>query len=52
MDGIIDDVALFNKALSQAEINSLMTKGIMKGSAVEPVGKLTVSWGSIKGNKW
>jgi hypothetical protein len=50
MDGIIDDVVLVNKALSQVEINSLMTKGIIKGSAVEPTGKLAVNWGNIKGN--
>jgi hypothetical protein len=50
MDGIMDDVVLINKALSQVEINSLMTKGIIKGSAVEPMGKLAINWGNIKVN--
>jgi hypothetical protein len=47
-DGLLDEVVLFNKALSQAEIESLMTNGISGGAAVEPQSKLAVTWGKIK----
>jgi len=47
-NGIIDELALFNKALSQAEIKNLMTKGIVGGAAVEPESKLAITWGNIK----
>jgi hypothetical protein len=48
--GIIDDVAIINKALSQAEVKDLMANGILGAAVVEPAGKLALSWGSIKGN--
>ena len=46
--GIIDDVALFNVALSENEMNSIMNNGIEESAAVEPVNKLTTTWGKIK----
>ena len=49
MDGIIDDLALINKALNEVEINTLMINGIEGSRAIEPMGKLAVRWGSIKG---
>jgi len=50
-DGIIDDVVLISKALDEAEVKDLMTNGVAAGVAVQPAGKLAVSWGSIKGDK-
>ncbi|MFC1713095.1 LamG domain-containing protein [Candidatus Poribacteria bacterium] len=47
-DGSIDDVAIWNRALTPDEINELMTLGIDSASAVEPDSKLTTTWGSIK----
>lgn len=47
-DAIIDEVALYNKALSEKEINESMNKGIPGVLAVEPQGKLAVTWGKIK----
>ena len=47
-NGVIDELVIFNKALSQSEINDLMTAGIMKAEAVEPESKLAVTWGNIK----
>ncbi len=44
-NGIIDEVAIFNRALSAEEIEEAM-KGIP--SAVEPEGKLATFWGNIK----
>jgi hypothetical protein len=46
--GAMDDVAIFDNALSESEITSLMTKGLASIMAVEPSGKLSVTWGAIK----
>lgn len=43
--GIIDEVAVFNVALTENDINQIMTKGF---SAVSPSGKLATAWGKIK----
>jgi hypothetical protein len=48
MDGIIDELVLINKALDEIEVRDLMDNGIAHILAVEPTGKLAVSWGSIK----
>jgi len=47
-DGIIDEVVLFNKALSEDEIKELMTSGVTSVLAVQPKGKLALRWGDIK----
>jgi hypothetical protein len=47
-DGTIDDVAIWNRALTQDEINELMATGIPVVSAVEPGEKLATTWGDIK----
>jgi hypothetical protein len=47
--GIIDEVAIFNAALSENDISSIATKGLEAiSSAVSPSGKLTQTWASIK----
>ena len=49
--GIIDDVALFNVVLSEDDINSIMTDGLLWATGMEAVssaGKLTTTWASIK----
>jgi len=46
-DGLIDDVGLFNIALSEKDIQDLMDNGI-GGSAVDTSGKLTTTWSDIK----
>ena len=45
-DGIIDDVAIWNRALGQEEIAEMMNNSIPY--AVEPVAKLSTTWGMIK----
>lgn len=45
-DGVYDEVAIWNIALSQDEIQQAM-KSLM---AVEPVGKSAIKWGTIKFN--
>jgi len=44
--GLIDDVAVWNRALTENEIVELAADSIQ--AAVEPNGKLTITWGSIK----
>jgi len=49
--GIIDDVALFNVALGEEDINELMTGGLSDTLgifAVSPQEKLTTIWGELK----
>ena len=46
--GIIDEVILFNVALDEADMESIMNDGIQSVTAVEPVNKLTTTWGRIK----
>ncbi len=47
LDGTMDDIALFNKALSEAEIREVMAGPVAQ--AVEAANKLITSWGEIKG---
>jgi len=44
---IIDDILIANYAFTDEEINELMKYGL-KGQAVEPTGKLTTTWSTIK----
>ncbi len=44
--GILDDVRLYNRALSQAEIQEVMEGPI--SFAVSPYGNLAITWGMIK----
>jgi hypothetical protein len=46
-DGMIDEVAIFNKALSVEELKTIM-KGLKTGMLVEPNYKLATKWGMIK----
>ena len=47
-NGIIDDVAVFNVALTADDITSIMNKGLGSMLAVSQSGKLATAWGSIK----
>ena len=50
--GVIDEVAVFNVALTEDDINDIMSNGLAEAlgiAAVSPTGKLTTTWGSIKG---
>ena len=49
--GLIDEVGLFNKALTEDDIKNIMTNGLEKAIgiiAVSPKDKLTQTWGTIK----
>jgi len=51
-DGVMDDVAIFNRSLAEDEIEDIMTNGLAGalgiGAAVEPSGKLATTWSTIK----
>ncbi len=48
-NGVIDEVAVFNVALEQADIESIMNMGLRETvTAVKPSGKLTTTWAGIK----
>jgi len=46
--GAVDEAAIFDRALSEAEINELMNEGLQKKLAVDSLDKLATIWGSIK----
>ena len=48
IQGVIDEVAVFNVALTEDDINAIMTSGLEKAFAVFAAGKLAISWGVIK----
>lgn len=50
MSGTIDEVLLYDRALSEDEINDLMDKGITDSLDVKPGGKLVTTWSQIKTN--
>jgi hypothetical protein len=47
--GMIDDVAIYNRVLDQAEIDALAS-GERISFAVEPARKLATTWGTVKGH--
>ena len=47
-NGIIDELVIFNQALSIDDIKTIMSKGLVGVSAVSPSGKLTTAWAIIK----
>ena len=46
--GVIDEVALFNTALSEDDIAGIMNNGLSPLSAVSEIGKLATTWGRLK----
>ena len=48
LNGMLYEVALFEVALSEEDINTLMDQGLSTLTAVEPTGKLATTWAGIK----
>lgn len=46
--GMIDEVAVFNRELSESEIQDILQNGITISSLVEPNRKIAVTWGILK----
>lgn len=52
--GTIDEVAIFNKVLSEDDIQTIIEHGLAKvlaGEAVEALNKLTTTWASLKAGR-
>ena len=47
-NGMIDDVGFFKSALTEKDVDRIMTHGLEAGAAVSPSGKLANTWGRIK----
>jgi len=47
-NGTIDELIIFNEALSVDDIKTIMNKGIASASAVSPADKLATAWATIK----
>lgn len=48
LDGYMDEVIMFNTALSESDINTIMKNGLERANDVSSAGKLTISWGKAK----
>jgi hypothetical protein len=48
MNGLIDEVGIFNVALTEDDIKDIMNKGLEGVTAVSPSGKLTTTWADMK----
>ena len=46
--GTMDELTVFNRALNENEIKTLMEQGGKAYTAVESIGKLTTTWSSVK----
>ena len=46
----IDDIAIFNVALTEEELQSLVDNGLSGALAVTRMGKMAVTWGNLKSN--
>ena len=51
MEGVVDEVVIFNRGLTEEEVNSLMEQGLEKllgFQAVNPQDKMASTWASLK----
>ena len=48
MTGVIDEVVLYDRALSEKEISELIEDGMVVTLDVQPGGKLVTTWSQIK----
>jgi len=46
--GLVDELAIFDLALSEDNINSIISKGLQGAFSVYPAGKLATTWSGIK----
>ena len=50
--GLFDEIAFFDVALTDADIKTIMTKGLKSALAVYPASKLTTTWGNVKADRF
>ncbi len=46
--GAMDDIGIFNVALSEKDLNTIMNEGLNRQLSVDPASKLTTTWGRMK----
>ena len=46
--GVIDEVAVFNVALTKDDVNTIVSKGFRTILSISPLGRLATTWGRIK----
>ena len=49
--GLIDEVRIWNRALSEEEVIAEMESGFQSGTPVDPRAKLATTWGTIKSHR-
>ena len=47
-NGLVDELAIFDMALNEEDINFIMNKGLQGAFSVYPAGKLATTWSGIK----
>ena len=47
-DGLIDEVAIFSAAFEEADIKTVMERGLLESFDVDVSGKFTTTWANIK----
>ena len=47
-NGVVDEAFIFERALSQEEIRTIMNQGLARARPVNPNDKVATSWGKIK----
>jgi hypothetical protein len=47
-NGLVDDAIIYDRALSQSEVQALMATDLSTMAAIEPRGKLAATWGRLK----
>ena len=47
-EGVLDEVVIIRKALTETEVNQLMNDGVVHALAVDGRGKLATNWGYLK----
>jgi hypothetical protein len=48
VNGSVDEVGLFNRALSEEDVRSIMENGLKTATAVSPRGNLATTWAAIR----
>ncbi len=48
IDGMLDEVIMFNIVLAESDIKSIMTNGLLKANDVSLAGKFVECWGKLK----
>lgn len=54
MSGIVDEVAIFNRGLTEEEVNDLMNNGLenlLESQPVDPKYKTAITWAKLKSNE-